>query len=71
MEIKNFEKFSKEHIVFHEPGVIPPMLREVLKKLDNKKMRILDLGCGECNVLTQLIRKGIKPSLKHLIKHSR
>jgi len=59
MEIKNFEKFSKEHIVFHEPEVIPLMLREVLKKLDDKKMRILDLGCGECNVLTQLIRKGI------------
>lgn len=59
MEIKNFEKFSKEHIVFHEPEVIPPILSEALKKLENKKIRILDIGCGECNILTQLIKKGI------------
>jgi len=59
MEIKNFEKFSKEHIVFHEPGVIPPMLEDILRKFGNKKIRVFDIGCGECNVLTQLIKKGI------------
>lgn len=57
--VKDFEKFSREHIAFHVPEQLPEMLKKVLENSKDKKIRILDIGCGECNQLIQLIKKGV------------
>jgi len=54
----NFEDFSEEHVYFYEPEMLSDILEKSIKGL-GEKVRILDIGCGDCGILMQLINKGI------------
>lgn len=59
--MKTFEKYSKEHIQLYEVGEIFPLLKDSILNLRKikDKINIIDLGCGDGNLLNQLFHEGI------------
>ncbi len=59
--MKKFEDYSEEHINFHEPGIVPQLIQKgiYISKKNKKKISFLDLGCGDANLLTQIVKIGM------------
>lgn len=59
--MKTFEEYSKEHIQLYEIGEIFPLLKDSIASLrkTKNKINIIDLGCGDGNLLNQLFHEGI------------
>ena len=59
--MKKFEDYSEEHINFHEPGIVPKLIEKgiYISKKKKKKISFVDLGCGDANLLTQIVKNGM------------
>jgi ubiquinone/menaquinone biosynthesis C-methylase UbiE len=59
--MKKFEEYSKEHVHLYEIGEIFPLLKNSILDLrkNKKKINIIDLGCGDGNLLNQLFNENI------------
>jgi len=58
--MKTFEEYSEEHIHLYEVGEIFPLLKNSILSLrkTKNKINIVDLGCGDGNLLNQLFHEG-------------
>ncbi len=57
--MKKFEDYSEEHVNFYEPGIVPILLKKGIKLAKNKKIIFADVGCGDANLLNQILNNGL------------
>tara|TARA_Y100000310_G_scaffold334203_1_gene413375 strand:- start:750 stop:1490 length:741 start_codon:yes stop_codon:yes gene_type:complete len=60
--MKKFEEYSKEHVNFYEPCAVPVFVRgaiELFRTEHKMRMKLIDVGCGDANILSQVIESGL------------